>query len=283
MKAKHEAEMEQEQEQAILKNTANSLKTKKEPKQNLSQIMDLQSLAYSPSYPRDTRTDEEKMEDLRRAEENKSPSIGELIHTRRLQKGLTIREVAEACGVAEGTVSRWEHGVIQNMRRSNITIVSKILDIPGWKLMGWDAEDNHMLSSIDFFKVPVIRQLTNSVSISVSQESVGTIDLSSKDYTRPVTEYFGYEVMDNSMSPDIKLGDILVCHIQEQFPNSSYVLISIDGNDAICRRIRMHEGVVLLLSPNHDPLVFNTVDMKKRHLRIIGVVMEIRRTLFTDH
>ena len=45
-------------------------------------------------------------------------SINNLLKDKRKSKGLTQKEVAEAVGVSEGTVSRWESGEIANMGRS---------------------------------------------------------------------------------------------------------------------------------------------------------------------
>ena len=43
-----------------------------------------------------------------------------LLRDRRLELGLTMKQVADAVGVSEATVSRWESGEIANMRRSRI-------------------------------------------------------------------------------------------------------------------------------------------------------------------
>lgn len=234
------------------------------------------------SKPLDLDAVEESAKELKQAESDKSTDIGQLIHTRRLQRGLTMREVAESCGVAEGTISRWEHGSIQNMRRNNITVLSKILGIPVWQLMGWKDEDNSMAAAGNYFSVPVLERISPNVPISVAQNKTGTITLSSTDYTKPTSEYFGFRVIDESMSPDIRKNDILICHTQKQFQNGAYVIISIDGADAICRKIKIFTNGIALLSPTDDPLIFTTAEIKSLHLKIIGVVMEVRRILQRD-
>ena len=45
---------------------------------------------------------------------------------RRLELGLTQKDIAEAVGVTEATVSRWESGSIANMRRDKIVLQSHI-------------------------------------------------------------------------------------------------------------------------------------------------------------
>lgn len=55
--------------------------------------------------------------------------IGELLRNKRLEKGLTQRDVADAVKVSEGTVSRWESGKIGNMRRDRIQALADYLSI----------------------------------------------------------------------------------------------------------------------------------------------------------
>lgn len=64
--------------------------------------------------------------------------VKELIRSRRKELGLTMLEVAKACGVSEGTVSRWESGEIENMRRDKIIALSSVLKVDPAVIMGWD-------------------------------------------------------------------------------------------------------------------------------------------------
>ena len=66
--------------------------------------------------------------------------VQEIIRYRRLELGLSIREVAAALGVAPSTVSRYESSDIQNMGIDKIEALSKVLKCSPAYLMGW--EDN---------------------------------------------------------------------------------------------------------------------------------------------
>ena len=69
----------------------------------------------------------------------------EVIKMRRLDLGLTQKEIADRCGVTEATVSRWESGDIKNMRRDNIAILAHVLDVPPSVLMDWEEYDAEMM------------------------------------------------------------------------------------------------------------------------------------------
>ena len=62
----------------------------------------------------------------------------EVIRNKRIELGMTMKELADKLGVSEGAVSRWESGDIVNIRRDKIEKLSKVLDVPPAVLMGWD-------------------------------------------------------------------------------------------------------------------------------------------------
>lgn len=68
-------------------------------------------------------------------------SIGKVIYNRRSELGITQKEVADFVGVSEATVSRWESGHIDNMRRDRIAALSKILKISPLVIMGIDENE----------------------------------------------------------------------------------------------------------------------------------------------
>jgi len=64
--------------------------------------------------------------------------VKDIIKQRRLELGLTMKEVAARVGVSEGTISRWESGNIENMRRDKVAALSEVLGVPIEVLMGWE-------------------------------------------------------------------------------------------------------------------------------------------------
>lgn len=64
-------------------------------------------------------------------------SVQEIIKSRRLELGLTLKDVAKVLGVAEATVSRYETGDIQNMGIDKISNLARALHCSPAYLMGW--------------------------------------------------------------------------------------------------------------------------------------------------
>ena len=64
--------------------------------------------------------------------------INERIKQRRIEKGLTLLQVANALGVKEATAQRYESGEIKNIKYETIEALSNILNCHPCYLMGWE-------------------------------------------------------------------------------------------------------------------------------------------------
>ena len=79
--------------------------------------------------------------------------VNELIKAKRIELGFTLKEVADAVGVSESAVSRWESGDISNMRRDRIFSLAKKLGISPVELLGMkpdttDSKFTELLSTM---------------------------------------------------------------------------------------------------------------------------------------
>ena len=65
--------------------------------------------------------------------------IKDILKNRRLELGLTLEDVAKAVGVSVSTISRWESGDIENMRRDKIPVICLPLSLvlSGFSFFPW--------------------------------------------------------------------------------------------------------------------------------------------------
>lgn len=68
-------------------------------------------------------------------------SLSETLSRRRKEMGLTLLQIAEAMGVSEATVQRWESGNIKTLRYAKIGRLADILQVTPAALMGWENPD----------------------------------------------------------------------------------------------------------------------------------------------
>ncbi len=96
--------------------------------------------------------------------------IKDVLKKRRHELNLTLLDVAKAVGVSEATVSRWESGHIENMRRDKIAQLSKILQISPAVIMGWE-EDSSQSSEEEWLHQIETKPIPYSVLIGQGSEN----------------------------------------------------------------------------------------------------------------
>lgn len=72
--------------------------------------------------------------------------IKDILKNRRIELGLTMKEVSEMVGVSEATISRWESGDIANMRRNKISALANALQMPPAVIMGWEEPPTYYVN-----------------------------------------------------------------------------------------------------------------------------------------
>ena len=66
----------------------------------------------------------------------------------RLERDMTLEQVASIVGVGKSTVRKWETGMIANMKRDKISLLASALGTTPAYLMGW-KEDTEQAKSPD--------------------------------------------------------------------------------------------------------------------------------------
>lgn len=68
--------------------------------------------------------------------------LSTILKQRRKELGLTLAQIADAMGVTEATVQRWESGNIKTIRYEKIGKLSEVLKVSPALLMGWNDPSN---------------------------------------------------------------------------------------------------------------------------------------------
>ena len=90
--------------------------------------------------------------------------VKDIISRRRQELGLTMKDVATFVGVSEGTVSRWESGDIDQMKRSRIERLAECLQISPLVILGYSvkeaASEETALTDMQMRLIAAVRKLT---------------------------------------------------------------------------------------------------------------------------
>lgn len=123
--------------------------------------------------------------------------VKDIIKSRRLELGLSMKELSEKVNVSEGTISRWESGEIANMRRDKIVLLANALSVSPGVIMGWSNErydSNHPyninLNKKEHDHILTYRDLTDSGKDRVDTYTNRIIKLEKQDEDTSIVETF---------------------------------------------------------------------------------------------
>lgn len=172
---------------------------------------------------------------------------------RRRELGLTQKEVADAVGVSEATVSRWESGEIANMRRDRIVSLARILNCSADFIMNGndgESENNSPLSVPPGFsplpqtvKRPIVGRIACGTPILAEQNIEDYADV-------PASLHCDFCLIcqgDSMIDAGIHDGDIVYIKSQPMVETGEIAAVLID-NEATLKRV-YYDGEQITLSP----------------------------------
>lgn len=198
--------------------------------------------------------------------------IRDILKARRTELGLTQLDVANAVGVSEATVSRWESGDIANMKRSRIAALASVLKISPSIIMGWNENPEIRLPSDDIIipmptmrKIPLVGSIACGTPILAEENCEREVDV--PDHVRAD---FALRCKGDSMiNARIFDGDIVYIRQQESVEHGEIAAVIID-DEATLKRVYMYDDCISLEAenPQYKPMVYRGEEMN--NIRILG-------------
>lgn len=210
-------------------------------------------------------------------------NLPNVLKRRRKELGLTLLQVAEAMGVSEATVQRWESGSIKSVRYDKIDKLAKVLKVEPAEIMGWDTPKQKsdklekfsadIIDLSDMKRIPILGKIRAGMPIYAAENIEGytLTDLNGG------AEYFGLRVTGDSMNAArIYEGDIVIVRRQDIVENGQIAVVLIDGQDATLKRFNRDGDIVTLMpqstNPKNKALTYN---LKSSSVKILGLVVRV--------
>lgn len=192
----------------------------------------------------------------------------------RMKLALEIRKMKQVdlinrTGINKGALSSYLSGRY-SPKQDKIYLIANALNVDEAWLMGADIPMARKPRGRNV--IPVLGRVAAGIPIEASEEIIDYEEVD--DQLAALGEIFGLRIRGDSMTPRICDGDVVIVHKQPTAESGDVVIATINGDDAVCKRLMIYGATILLRSNNS---VYEDIDVTGREdFRIIGKVVELR-------
>lgn len=230
-------------------------------------------------------------------------TLGNIINTYRSEHDISMGDFARISGLSKSYVSMLERGTDQrgNPISPTITTINKVAQAIGKTfddVFSMLDENTHVIvnesaDAVDDIvqqislvlekavnskkrRIPILGRVAAGTPIEANTEIIDYEDIPER--LAKYGEYFGLQITGDSMTPKISDHDIVIVRKQEDAEDGDIVIALINGNDAVCKKLKKYENNIALLSTNpaYPPMYFSAEEQEQLPVRIIGRVVELR-------
>ena len=200
-----------------------------------------------------------------------------IIKRKREKAGISQTDVAKMIKVTKQTLYKYEQGIITNIPSNKIEEIANALGLSPSYIMGWEDTTEEPAPKRKGVAIPVLGHVAAGIPIEMIEDIIDTEEIP-EDMAKH-GEFFALKIKGDSMTPSINNSDVVIVRQQEDAENGDIVIATINGNDAVCKRLKKYsDGLSLIsLNPAYEPLYFNTSEIQGTPVKIIGKVVELRR------
>lgn len=195
-------------------------------------------------------------------------NIGDIMHARRQELGLTLEEVGDYVGVGKSTVRKWEHGEIENMKRDKIALLSKILKLSPLTFITGEVEygvPDNIVPLPKTKKIPLLGTIACGEPILATENIDKYIEM-----PESVGGTFALKCKGDSMiNAHIFDGDVVYIREQPDVENGEIAAVLI-GDEATLKRVYKYPSKVVLRpeNPLYNDITYTEEEMND--VRILG-------------
>ena len=192
-----------------------------------------------------------------------------LIKEKRLEMGMTMKQLGQKVGVATATVSRWESGEISALKAETIRKVADALSISPLAFIGED------MATMKTVKIPIVGHVVAGTPIFAQENIEGMVEINERDSKGVM---FALKAIGRSMEPRIQEGDLLIIHKQDDVESGDMAVILING-EATVKQVKKQADGIMLIGFNQDvyePHFYSNKQIDQLPIRIMGKVVESR-------
>lgn len=195
--------------------------------------------------------------------------FGDKLKEIRKQNKLGQIELAKKLNVANGTISMWEN----NLRTPDLETIKKIANL-------FNVALSDLVEDLNKTRIPVLGRIPAGIPIEMIEDIIDYEEIN-PEMLRGDREYFALKVNGDSMSPKFLKDDILIIRKQDTCDNGAFAVVAVNGDDATFKKVIKKTDSIILqpLNDKYEPVIYSNEQILKLPVRILGVVVEIRRSI----
>lgn len=220
--------------------------------------------------------------------------LGLIIQEYRREHSLSMDEFSKKCELSKAYIGLLEKGIHPKTGKTiipSITTIKKAAkgmninfdelfskldeDIALESVYDKSKYNNPSSSSISSHRIPVLGRVAAGIPLNAVEYIIDYEEVD--DTLASLGELFGLKIKGDSMTPRICDGDVVIVKRQPVADSGDIVIASLNGDDAVCKRLMIYGKTILLRSNNP---AYDDIDVTSREdFHIIGKVVELRGKL----
>lgn len=198
------------------------------------------------------------------------------------KSGYSYPELSKLTGISKSSLQRYATGETKKIPIDCVEKIAEITGVSAQYLMCWDSDEveNKSLVGLQILTSQNIRMIPLYKSVSAG---FGAYADSCQIGWEPVYFENDYDaenslaivVEGDSMYPKIENGDTVIVRKQSDFENGNIVVVLIDGEEGLVKKIHYDEKALTLISLNHDYQDKEFKGEEMSRVRVVGVVKKI--------
>lgn len=183
-----------------------------------------------------------------------------------LKNDIRSKDLVEKCNIDKSKVSSYINGRYMP-NQATMNTLCNFFNVDVSYLLGLSENQNKKVKRINVYS-----SIHAGIPTEMIENIVDTEDIT--DFSSD-KEYFGLKVKGNSMEPDYKENDTLICEKCEDIESGQICVVVINNDTAVLKKlVKAQNGIILYsLNPNYEPLVFSNTE----NIKVLAKVIEIRR------
>lgn len=193
----------------------------------------------------------------------------------RKKRNITQVELAKKLNVNQTTISKWEKG----KSIPDIMMLKTLSDFYGVQIECFLNKEIPQVAKVEN-AIPVLGRIPAGIPIEMIEDVLDYEELK-PEMLIGNKKYFALKVKGDSMMPKFQEGDVLIVRQQDDCENGAYAIVAVNGDDATFKKVIKKENGIILqpLNTNYEPIIFDKKQIETLPVRILGVVVEIRRSI----